>query len=522
MKKTKCLSLILAVSILPQMSSLTASGEKPPSDQTSRLPNIVIFLVDDMGPMDTSVPMLTDNEGNPKRYPLNDYYRTPNMERLAARGVRFSNFYAHTVCSPSRITILTGQNSARHRTTDYIHAYENNRDMDNKRFPLAINQQVPPEWNWEGLKKKDVTLPAVLKQSGYATIHIGKAHFAPDQHEGADPRNLGFDVNIGGSAIGRPASYYGEKGYGKGTEVAVPHLEKYHDTDTYLTEALTLEAKAELDKVIAAGRPFFLHMSHYAVHSPFNPDSRFLKNYKKGKGQAFATMVEGMDKSLGDLMDHLGAKGVAENTLIIFLGDNGSDAPLGDPNAVAGSAPLRGKKGSRWEGGVRVPFIVAWAKANPDNRWQQKLPIPGGSIRSEVGNCADLFPTITSLIGARAPDNHPADGQNLTKLLAGKPDPERRNEFLSHYPHPRSGRGNHFFTLYRQGNWKVVHRYLTEKNRYELYDLKNDPSESKNLAARRPQKLKSMLQSMVRELEAMDALYPVVDGKTIKPVIPDP
>lgn len=123
-----------------------------------------------MGLMDTSVPMLTDENGTPQRHPLNDWYRTPNMKRLAAMGIRFSNFYAHSVCSPSRISIMNGQNAARHRTTDYIHAYENNRDIDTRGFPLAINQRVPPEWNWEGLTEGDITLPALLKQAGYTTI----------------------------------------------------------------------------------------------------------------------------------------------------------------------------------------------------------------------------------------------------------------------------------------------------------------------------------------------------------------
>ncbi len=328
-------------------------------------------------------------------------------------------------------------------------------------------------------------------------------------------------MNIGGCAIGRPGSYYGEKGYGKGTEVAVPHLQKYHGADTYLTEALTREAVAELDKVIEANKPFFLHMSHYAVHSPFNPDPRFLKNYEKGKSQAFATMVEGMDKSLGDLMDHLEAKGVAENTLILFLGDNGSDAPIGDYNAIGSSAPLRGKKGTRWEGGIRVPFIAAWAKPNPGNEWQKKLPIPSGSIRVEVADCADLFPTVTALIGAKAPEDHPVDGENLAKLLVGDPDPEHQNAFLSHYPHPRNGIGNHFFTVYRKDDWKIIHRYFDDRNPYELYDLATDPAESRNLAMRQPEKLKAMAEAMIAELDAMEALYPVVNGKVVKPLPPN-
>jgi len=363
-------------------------------------PNIIIFLVDDMGLMDTSAPMLTDKDGNPRRHPLNDWYRTPGMERLAKQGVRFSNFYAHNVCSPTRISIMSGQNAARHRTTDWISPFKNNGGPNK-----------PPEWDWEGLTPEEVTLPRVLKQAGYTTIHVGKGHVTPANRPGADPLNLGFDVNIAGSDIGAPASHYGRDNYGnnknwnpkkgKGFKIArpIPDLEKYHGTETFLTEALTLEAKAEIDKVLTTNKPFFLYMSHYAVHSPFQSDPRFAANYKDGKvngaSKAYATMIEGMDKSLGDLMDHLEAKGIAENTLIFFLGDNGGDAPLAGTDDVSSSAPLRGRKSSKWEGGVRVPFITAWGKPDPENKWQKKLPIPAGGIRREIGICYDLFPTIT-------------------------------------------------------------------------------------------------------------------------------
>ena len=161
--------------------------------------------------------------------------------------------------------------------------------MDNRQFPRKITQRVPPTWNWEGLDKYDVTLPAILRQNGYTTIHVGKAHFGPDRHAGADPRNLGFDVNVGGSAIGHPQSYYGRKNYGKGSRQAVPHLEKYHGTETFLTEALTLEAKAELNRALDTGKPFFLYMSHYAVHAPFHSDLRFAAHYRdRGKSKAAA------------------------------------------------------------------------------------------------------------------------------------------------------------------------------------------------------------------------------------------
>jgi arylsulfatase A-like enzyme len=481
-------------------------------------PNIILFLVDDMGLMDTSVPMLTDKNGLPERHPLNDWYRTPNMERLAKQGVRFSNFYSHNVCSPTRISILSGQNAGRHGATDWIAPFSKNGGPNK-----------PPEWDWEGLTPGEVALPRVLKRAGYRTVHVGKGHVTPANRPGANPVNLGFDVNIAGSDIGAPASYYGKNGYGKGRNPLaiarpIPGLEKYHGTDTFLTEALTLEAMAEIDKVLTTNKPFFLYMSHYAVHCPFNSDPRFAAYYKDGKvngaSKAYATLIEGMDKSLGDLMDHVEARGVAEDTLILFLGDNGGDAPLAGTDDISSSAPLRGRKGSKWEGGVRVPFIAAWGKPDPENRWQKKLPIPADSFRPEIGTCYDLFPTVANLVGAPVPAEHKVDGRDLKLLLAGQSDPEHLNEFLNHYPHPRRGE-SHFFTTWRKGKWKVRYEYFSEAgNRHALYNLARDPSESRNLAGENSAQLRSMMQGMVRELESMNALYPVKDGKTLEPVIP--
>lgn len=185
----KRLTLALAAALLAALATPAAAA-------TPARPNIVVFLVDDMGVMDTSVPFLTDPHGQPRKYPLNEFYRTPNMERLAQGGIRFNNFYAMSVCSPTRISILTGQNAARHHTTNWI-----NPDRDN-RGPCG-----PPEWNWVGLKRGDATLPRVLQASGYRTIHVGKGHFGPRGLEGADPKNLGFDVNVAGCSIGcRPAT----------------------------------------------------------------------------------------------------------------------------------------------------------------------------------------------------------------------------------------------------------------------------------------------------------------------------
>ncbi len=496
----------------------TALASAAPAATTP--PNVVVFLVDDMGMMDTSVPFLTDAAGRPQRYPLNDYYRTPNLERLAARGIRFNQFSAMSVCSPTRTSIMTGQNAARHRITNWI-----NPDKDN------AGPNGPPQWNWQGLKRGDVTLAGLLQAGGYRTMHVGKGHFGPRNSEGADPLNLGFDLNVGGASIGAPGSYYARENFGGGgkrASSAVPHLAKYHGTDLFLTDALTLEAKAHVSQAAKARQPFYLYLAHYAVHAPFQADARFAANYKNsGKpanAQAFATLIEGMDKSLGDLLDHLEALGVAENTIIFFLGDNGSDAPLGHEHAVACAAPLRGKKGSHYEGGTRVPFIAAWAKASATNAHQKRLPIPAGAIQGQQAAVMDLFPTILGLTGLDAPRGHPVDGARLDSLLAGQRDPRRAETFLMHYPH--APHRSDYWTSYRDGAWKVIYHYFpsaaSENSHYQLFNLAADPFEQKNLAASAPVELRRLMRGLITALANHDAVYPVdkAGGTPLKPKLP--
>ena len=488
---------------------------------TPTKPNLVIMLVDDMGVMDTSVPFLTDADGKPKRYPLNDYYRTPNMERLAARGIRFNNFCAMSVCSPTRISIMTGQNAARHRTTNWINPDGNN-----------AGPKGPPQWNWQGLTKGDVTLPRLMQADGYRTIHVGKGHFGPRESEGADPRTIGFDINVGGASIGAPASYYGKQNFGdaagKRAKAAVLGLDKYHGQEIFLTEALTLEANAHVADAVKADKPFFLYFAHYAVHAPFNSDPRFAAHYansgKPANAQAFATLVEGMDKSLGDVLNHLEKLGVAENTLIFFLGDNGSDAPLGHQHAVACAAPLRGKKGSHYEGGTRVPFIAAWAKPSAGNAFQKRLPIAAGAIQSQQAAVYDLFPTLLALTGKSAPTTHAVDGARLDTLLTGKRDATREETFLMHYPH--APHRTDYFTTYRSGDWKVIYHYfpseVSENSHYQLFNLAKDLFEQTNLAASESTVLKRLMQGLIAGLEKQGAVYPV-DKETklaVKPKLP--
>jgi arylsulfatase A-like enzyme len=489
-------------------------------------PNIIVFLVDDMGVMDTSVPFLTDEEGQPVRHPLNEWYRTPSMERLAEHGVRFNNFYAMSVCSPTRISIMTGQNASRHHATNWINPWSNN-----------AGTLGPPDWRWEGLKEGDITLPGQLRQNGYRTIHVGKAHFGPEETDGAEPLKLGFDVNIGGASFGAPGSYYAEKNYGLGTKrdkSAVPHLDQYHGTDTFLTEALTIEAKKVIAETVKSDQPFYLYFSHYAVHAPFESDPRFAANYadadKPANAQAFATLIEGMDKSLGDMLDQLDELGIAENTLVLFLGDNGTDAPLGQQHEVACAEPLRGKKGAHYEGGMRVPFIAAWAAPDPDNEFQKKLPIPAGRIQSQLAAVYDIYPTILNITGTESPDQHALDGTDLATLLSGKPDPAYKEIFLMHYPH-----GPHrssYFTTYRDKKWKVIyHSHPDAKTsgdfiqsdgaRYQLFNLARDPYEQNDLASSNPEQLTRIMKSLIQTLEDQDAQYPIdEDGNEVRPQLP--
>ncbi|MGC1632400.1 MAG: sulfatase, partial [Gelidibacter sp.] len=477
-------------------------------------PNIIVFLIDDMGLMDTSLPFLTDANGNPQKYPLNDFYITPNMEKLAAQGIRFTNFYAQSVCSPSRTSIMTGQSSARHGVTNWIHPESNNR-----------TEFGPSNWNWKGLTKSSVTLPKLLQQHGYKTIHVGKAHFGPMDSEGEDPLNIGFDINIGGSSIGQPGSYLGTEGFGHtggDKPRAVPGLEKYHGKDIFLTEALTLEANLAISQAKEEGRPFFLNMSHYAVHAPFYSDRRFEQHYansgKSEKAQAYATLIEGMDKSLGDIMQHVKDMGLGENTLILFLGDNGSDAPLPIENEYSSSSPLKGKKGNHWEGGMRVPFIAAWVTPNDTASNQEKLPIAQNAIQEQLGSILDILPTIGHLTNLSVPKDYIVDGFDLHDQFNGKENKTRDALFLNHFPHAHN---SSYYTSLVKSDWKIVYHYQpNDQPRYELFNLKEDPFETKNLSDSNPEQLKIMMTALADEMTNKKALYPEKEAHALKLVMP--
>lgn len=503
---------MLNMPLIQVFKSLTITAALACSVIAQDRPNIVFFLVDDMGIEDCSVPFAYDSEGKAIITPTNKLYRTPNMEKLAASGITFTQAYSYSICSPTRVSLVTGQAAPRHRVTQWTHPTTYKNEPGNARTKTIKS----PKWNTKGVPQDVPLLPKLIQQSGYRTLFAGKAHFGPDDTPMGDPKNLGFDVSIAGFGGGGPGSYYGSFNYSAehrngGRQWDIPDLEKYHGTETFLTEAITLEMNAAISQSVEDKKPFFSYMSHYALHVPFlYPDLRFTKNYPtlKGDALAHATLVKGMDKSLGDIVSHLDGLGVAEDTLIIFFSDNGSVSPLG-------TSTLRGQKGTRFEGGTRVPLIVAWAKTNPNNKLQQKYPIHHGARESDIVSCLDMMPTLLALTGAKTPKNIILDGANISGYITGKSKLRRPQSFLCHFPHSHY---NSLFSTYRNGDYKIIYNYANQN--WELYNLAVDRKEQHNLISKQPDLARSLAKSMVLELDSQDALYPV-SIKSGQPVKPD-
>lgn len=470
-------------------------------------PNILLFMVDDMGWQDTSLPFWTE------KTPYNERYHTPNMERMAQMGTMFTSAYASSISSPSRCSLLTGCNAARHRVTNWTFNYNRSTDYDDPDLRM-------PAWNVNGIQPAEgierafhaTSFVQILKAHGYRTIHCGKAHFGARETPGADPTVFGFDVNICGHAAGGLASYLGEQRYGhdkNGKPVsgfAIPGLEAYWDTDVFATEALTQEAIKALKQTEGADEPFFLYMAHYAVHIPIQADKRFLQKYlDKGlpyTEAAYATLIEGMDKSLGDLIDYLEASGRIDNTIILFMSDNGGlSASNRTPPLHVQNAPLRSGKGSVYEGGVREPMIVYW----------KGVATPGSKIDRYVA-IEDFYPTILEMAQIEKYRTvQPVDGISFVPLLTGKGDPSKHRALIWNtpnvwYPNDLSAYGIGQTCAIRKDDYKLVYWYKTGKK--ELFDLKNDIGETNDLSAQDPKTVRRLSKELGRYLRRVGAQRP--------------
>lgn len=480
------------------------------SDKSSTVhretPNIILFLVDDMGWQDTSVPFWD------KKTPFNERYHTPNMERLAKQGMKFTQAYATPVCSPTRVSLMTGMNAARHRVTNWTLYKDALQGVEKNHKVLSF-----PRWNVNGicpnpgleLSVHADALPALLQKAGYFTIHSGKAHFGAIGTPAEKPEAIGFDVNIAGHAAGGPGSYLGKNNFSAkwrgGSEVwDIPGLEKYHGKDMFLSEALTLEAISAVDSAVNKNSPFFLYMSHYAVHVPIEKDTRFYQKYVDmglDKTEAmYAALVEGMDKSLGDFMNYLDEKKIADNTIILFMSDNGGLSVHGrGGKRNTHNKPLSSGKGSIHEGGIREPMIVKWPGVVKPNSTNNNYLI-----------IEDFFPTILEMAGIENQNTaQVVDGQSFMPLLhntAAKQTDDR--PLFWHYPNnwgPR-GPGIGTFSAVRLGDWKLIY-YHTNKS-FELFNITNDIGETNNLAESNVEKVKELSAVLTAYLKKVDAQMP--------------
>jgi len=457
-----------------------------------------------MGWQDTSVPFWHQST------PFNDRYRTPNMERLAMQGMKFTQAYATPVCSPTRISLMTGMNAARHRVTNWTLHKDKLQPMETDHKSLIF-----PKWNVNGLCQDSainmathaIAFPTLLQDAGYLTIHVGKAHLGAIGTPGEDPRNLGFDINIGGHAAGAPKSYWGIENFGntipfKDTPWPVPGLDKYHGQDINLTEALTLEAILAMDQAVDNDQSFYLYMSHYTVHTPIMADTRFYQFYlDQGLDTIearYASMVEGMDKSLGDLMNYLDDNGLADNTIILFISDNGglsAHARGGSPHTH--NLPLSSGKGSIHEGGIREPMLVKWPGTTAP-----------GSINDNYLIIEDFFPTILEMAGIGSYETlQVVDGISFVPLLHGQ-DMNSERALYWHYPNEwgPSGPGIGAFSAVRKGPWKLIYYHRSEQ--FELFNLQDDIGEITNLFPVETKTAQELADTLTQFLQSVEAQMP--------------
>lgn len=514
-----------------------ASGCTSQKSANENRPNIIFFLVDDMGWVDSSVPY----DGN--IYPNNLRFNTPNMARLAAQGTIFSNAYACPVSTPTRTSLLTGMNAAHTGITNWTSTLKDTpsdaaggalamlgKGNDDTSGDYPEGHLLRPDWPLNGLSPEpgiDGTVYAtpmakLLKDAGYFTIHVGKAHWASAGTPGASPYNMGFVVNVSGNVAGMPRSYQGEDNYGNTPELwnllAVQNMTEYYGTHTHLTEALTREALKTLDYPIDNGIPFYLYLAHHATHTPIQRDDRFIQKYLDAgmdEGQArYATMVEGVDKSLGDVLDFVERKGIADNTVIIFMTDNGGNSENTQKGGVphTQNKPLREGKGSIYEGGIRVPLIFKWPGRIEEGRREDSPAI-----------AEDLFPTILEFAGIKKPEvSQEIDGQSLVPELTGKGQVDPERELVFHYPHqwkPYQLDDIDFLSAIRKGDWKLVYRMRTRE--LELYNIKEDIGETKDISRENPEKTAELAHALSNKLRAWHSPMPIVPATGLPVPMPD-
>lgn len=437
--------------------------------------NVVLLLVDDMGWSDLGC------------YAQDDFHETPNIDKLAEKGMKFTNGYAScAVSSPTRASIMTGQYPARLRITDWIPGHSTGNEY-----------VICPKMYYE-LPKDRITIAQALKCQGYKTLHVGKWHLG--EREEYWPDSYGFDVNIGGHSKGAPGSYYYPFAKTGGnidwTNLNLP--EGAVDGD-YLTDILTDHAISEIDKAVREDKPFFLNMSYYQVHVPSEGKPEYVEkyrsklangNYQGVKNLNYAAMIQSLDESVGRIMKKLEELGIEERTLVILTSDNGGLAG----KEYNGNAPLRAGKGTYYEGGIREPYIFYWPKH-----------IAPGKVSDELIVSTDIYSTILDVADATSYGNKITDGISLLPYVTGKQNTINRNTIYWHYPHFHVGPP---VSVIRKGDYKLI-EFLVD-GKLELYNVKEDIGENENLVLALPSKVKEMqeqLHAWKKNVNADELIY---------------
>ena len=435
--------LILILAFLFSLCGFTQAADRPQ-------PSIVLFLIDDLGWMDLGCQGST-------------YYQTPNIDRLAQDGARFTDAYsACAVCSPTRAAILTGKYPARLLLTDWLPSgrWDPKAKLKEGRFVRA-------------LPLEEATLAEVLREAGYRTASIGKWHLGPEPF--SLPQHHGFDVNIAGNAHGAPGNYFFP--YNGDWKIPTTGLRAQWNVlpdgrpGEYLTDRLTDEAVRFMTE--SRHKPFFLYFPHYGVHTPLQAREEMVARYEqipKRERQGdpvYAAMVESIDQSVGRVLSTLDELSLTEKTVVIFTSDNG-----GFWKATS-NAPLRANKGAYYEGGIRVPLIIKWPG----------IAKPGVVINEPVTS-SDLYPTCLAAAGEPLRPNQHRDGLSLQPLLKGDDSLDRKAIYW-HFPHYNQHPSSVPSSVIRRGPWKLIETFDPEG--IELYNLDEDLSETTNLVAEQPE-----------------------------------
>ena len=482
-----CLSDMKKIVILIVfLAGLTAADTD--AQQAKAKPNIILFLIDDLSWADLGI---TGSK----------YYETPHLDKLASEGVFFTDAYAaNPVCSPTRASVLTGKYPSRIGLTNHSGS-RGSMGPKHKLIPPEVVGNIPPE---------DITLAEALKGAGYTTAHIGKWHLQTHHMKGREhyPEANGFDLNIAGHKMGQPGSYYFPYKSKQHPSTNVPDMQDGKEGD-YLTNALTDKAIKFIEEQEGSGQqPFFLNFWYYTVHTPIIPDKSKLKKYnQKAKvmgldqkandgikdhqsisrsvqsNAAYACMVESMDQNIGRIIATLKKRGMFENTIIVFLSDNGGLSTGSGPNSPTSSLPLRAGKAWVYEGGIRSPLIISYPAAIK----------PGLKVR-EPAVSTDIYPTLLDLAGLSLRPQQHVDGVSLKPLFNGKKATLGREAIYFHYPHY-----HHINTMgpagaVRMGDYKLIEVY--ESGKVELYNLREDIGEQNDLAEQKP-KLAARMKKML-------------------------